>query len=492
VVSDVLLEMRGIVKHYGTVKANDGVDLSVRTGSVTALLGENGSGKSTLMKILLGLVPCDGGSISFEGNMLGRHSPGAARTLGIGMIHQHFMLAEALSVLENVRLVTDASADEVRRISSLYGLAVDPNACVSQLSLGERQRVEIMKALLAGAKLLVLDEPTSNLSPPEVEGLFAVIARLRSEGKTTIFISHKLTEVLALCDDFIVLRDGRAVGAGAIADTNQNALATMMVGREVGIAYERTTHAAGEVRLELSDVSVPGDAATVPLTDIDLIVRAGEVVAIAGVDGNGQRELAEAIAGMRRCKRGRILVDGVDMTHSLMRQRVSAGVAYIPADRKTTSLVPALSVAENLVLRDVDRFSRRGWMNRVKIRALAQQTLQRFDIKAASIHSPVKRLSGGNQQKIVIARELDRVPKVLVAMQATWGLDPRTSQFVLEQILRLRDAGAAILYISSELEEVLRLGDRIGFLFQGRLTPPVARQELEIAQIGLKMSGIAA
>jgi simple sugar transport system ATP-binding protein len=492
VVSEVLLEMRGIVKHYGTITANDGIDLSVRTGSITALLGENGSGKSTLMKILLGLVPRDGGSISFEGNILGRHSPGAARALGIGMIHQHFMLAEALSVLENVRLATEASADEVRRVSSLYGLAVDPNAPVSQLSLGERQRVEIMKALLAGAKLLVLDEPTSNLSPPEVESLSAAIARLRSEGKTTIFISHKLTEVLALCDDFIVLRDGRAVGAGAIADTNQNALATMMVGREVGTAYQRATHTAGEVRLELSDVSAPGDAAAVPLTDIDLIVRAGEVVAIAGVDGNGQRELAEAIAGMRRCKRGRILVDGVDMTHSLTRQRIAAGVAYIPADRKTTSLVPALSVAENLVLRDVGRFSRRGWMNRVEIRALAQQTLQRFDIKAASLQSPVRRLSGGNQQKIVVARELGRVPKVLVAMQATWGLDPRTTQFVLEQILRLRDAGAAILYISSELEEVLRLGDRIGFLFQGRLKPPVARRELEISQIGLMMSGIAA
>jgi general nucleoside transport system ATP-binding protein len=492
VAGDALLEMRGIVKNYGPIKANDGIDLTVGAGSVLGLLGENGSGKSTLMKILFGMVPKDSGSIVFKGRALAGHSPRVARSLGIGMIHQHFMLAEAMTALENVQLAAAASADQVRRISANYGLDVDPGAVVGHLALGERQRVEIMKALLAGAELLILDEPTSNLSAPEVERLAAVIRRLRDEGKAVIFISHKLIEVMALCSRFVVLRNGSVVGAGEISGTGQDRLANMMVGSEMGKPYQRFAVPAGEDRLELDDLSVPGGPDAVELDAISLQVRAGDVLAVAGVDGNGQRELADTIAGLRRPSRGRLVIDGIDETHASVARRMAAGIAYIPADRATTSLVPAMSIAENLILRDVRLrpFSRCSWLNRSAIQAHARRAVAQFDIKTTSVRSTVAQLSGGNRQKIVVARELGRSPKILVAQQATWGLDPRATQFVLDEVLRLRDAGAAILYISSELDEVLRIGDRIGVMFRGRMSRPVRRMDADLEQIGLMMGGI--
>ena len=489
---DVLLELRGIVKNYGEVKANAGIDLTVEAGCVLGLLGENGSGKSTLMNILFGMVRKDSGSIRFRGRLLAENSPRAARALGIEMIHQHFMLAEAMTVLDNVRLAVAASKDQVRQISVHYGLEIDPDAVIAHLSLGERQRVEIIKALIAGARLLILDEPTSNLSAPEVARLTAVIAQLRSEGKAVIFISHKLAEVLDLCDRYAVLRDGRVVGTGAIVDTTREELAALMVGREMTQPYHRAALKAGNVCLELDAVSTLGGSDAMPLTHIQLTVRAGEVLAVAGVDGNGQRELAETIAGTRRASRGRVLLRGIDVTRESVTQRVNAGIAYIPADRATTSLVQGMSVAENLILRDVRRrpFSKWSWLNQDTILLHAKHMMALFDIKAPSWKSRVAGLSGGNQQKIVVARELGRAPKLLVAVQATWGLDPRSTQFVLDEMLRLRDAGTAILYISSELEEVVGLGDRIAVLFQGRMSQPVPRADADLEEIGLLMGGV--
>ncbi len=497
-----LLQMRGIVKTYGELRANDGVDLDVAGGEIVGLLGENGSGKSTLMKVLYGITRADAGGILLRGRELSGHDPKTAAAAGIGMIHQHFMLVDAMTVAENVMLGWDEAgrwlrrrdiAGRIREASARFGLDLDPDQAVAGLSLGRRQRVEILKAVLRGAELLILDEPTSNLSPPEVAGLLGVLRQLRADGRGIVFISHKMAEVRDVCDRVVVLRDGRVTGGGPVAATTDAALAMMMVGRDLSAPLTRAGAAPGRPLLTVEGLGGPGLGGP-GLRAVSFTIAAGEVLALCGVDGNGQTELAEALSGLTPPAAGRIVLDGRDITRASVAARMAAGLAYLPADRARTSLVQAMTVAENIGLRDMGRppFSRARVLDGRALRRAAEQAIARYEIRAPGPGQLVRRLSGGNQQKIAVAREIARAPKVLVAAQATWGLDPGATRFVRERVLALRDAGAAVLYISSELEEVLALGDRIGVMFDGRVDGVTPRAAVDVGRIGLLMAGRAA
>ncbi len=496
-----LLEMRGICKRYGAVHANRNVDLAVRHGCILGLLGENGSGKSTLMKVLFGLVRPDAGTITFRGKRLEGHDPQAALAAGIGMIHQHFTLVEGMSVVENVMLGwvsagrwlrRRAVAELLRTEGRRYGLEVEPEATVADLPFGRRQRVEILKAVLRGAHLLVLDEPTSNLSPPEVSGLLGALRRLRDEGRAVVFISHKLREVLDVCDEVVVLRAGNVVGQSPVGGLSETALTHLMVGHEppplpVGRAPTTTRD-----RLQVRNLSLRDAKGVWRLRDVSFDLRSGEILAVAGVDGNGQGELAETVAGIRRATDGEVRLDGRDLRRCDARARVAAGVAYVPVDRATTSLVPGMTVAENLALRD---FSRSPWRNGLFLdagafRRTAQAAVARFDVRCADVDAPAGSLSGGNAQKLVLAREFGRQPAVLLALQPTWGLDPAAARFVVAQILALRHAGGAILYLSAELDEVFAVGDRIAVMYGGRLSPPQLRSAADRKGVGQLMAGL--
>jgi simple sugar transport system ATP-binding protein len=493
--------MHGIVKNYGAVRANRGINFIVGERRVVGLLGENGSGKSTLMKILFGMIRPDSGSVVFQGKTLLNHKPDMAIAAGIGMIHQHLTLVDAMTVTENVMLgwtdagafpKTRAIASRIEEASRTYSLAVHPGDVVGKLSFGQRQRVEIVKALLRGSKLLILDEPTSNLSPPEVAGLLAVIRRLKEEGHSVVFISHKLTEVMEICDEVVVLRDGAVSGRGQIADATRESLARMMVDRDLQEPIERQNHVPGDVLLDVERLSRPGGTGGHPLDDISFTVRAGEVLGVAGVDGNGQRELLDTLAGVTPAKTGRIRLNGIDITRMNVRQRLELGLAYIPVDRISTSLVPGFTIAENMVMRDIDRppLAFGPFINARAMKDMAQTRIAAFNIRAPNADVPASSLSGGNQQKIVVAREIGRQPKLLLAFQPTWGLDPGATRFVLDQILFLRDSGAAILYVSAELEEVLTLGDRIAVMSRGRLSCPAPRGSIDVTEIGMLMGGV--
>lgn len=502
--SGALLEMRGISKSYGTVRANRGVDLTVMPAQIVGLLGENGSGKSTLMKVLFGMVRPDEGGIVYDGRELDTGRPKAALQAGIAMIHQHFTLVEAMTVAENLMLGWSGTtgpwldrrgvAAQVRDAAARYGLEIDPDARVEQLALGEKQRVEILKAILRGAHLLILDEPTSILSPPEIARLLDFLRRFRTEGHSVIFITHKLGEVLAVADQVVVLRDGQVAGTAAVAGATRESLARLMVGREtsaVAAALPAAATAAGRVRLQVRALAARDASGVERLKDASFDLRAGEILALAGIDGNGQGELADALAGLARPTRGRILMDEVDITRGGATQRLAAGIAYIPADRAGTSLVQGMSIEENLMLRDVGRapYSRLGRIQRGAARRLSIERTRDFDVRAASPDAPARTLSGGNQQKVALARELGRQPEVVIAFQPTWGLDPGATRFVIDRLRRLRDQGAAVLYISSELEEVLAVGDRVGVLSEGRIVDLVPRAEADIERIGLAMAG---
>ena len=477
-----LLSMRGIIKRFGAVAANDGIDLEVGPGRIVGLLGENGSGKSTLMRVLFGMTRPDAGGIVFKGRELSDHTPAIAMRAGIAMIHQHLTLVDAATVLENVMLGwSDAGrilrrraiASRIREASESLGLDLDPASRVADLPLGRRQRVEILKAVLRGADLLILDEPTSNLAPPEVEGVLGVLRRLRDGGKGVVFISHKLTEVMAVCDEIVVLRAGRVASRTAVAGASREGLAAAMIGQDLAPRPTRQVRGAGDtarVRLRAAALHGPG------LQPIDLDLVGGEVLGLAGVDGNGQIELVELLAGMRRAASGSLLLDGHDITRRSVVARTASGLATMPADRSRTSLVRTMSVADNLHLR------------RRAVRPDTRATMRRFDIRAAGPNVPAGRLSGGNQQKIVVAREIGAEPAVLVAHQATSGLDPAATGFVLDRIRDLRDRGAAVLYVSSELEEILAVADRVGVMFEGRIIGPVARSRADPVRLGLAMS----
>ena len=509
-----MLELLNMHKRFGALTALDGVSVRLAGGRVHGLLGENGAGKSTLMNIAYGLTRPDSGQLLIDAKEVNFKSPADAIASRVGMVHQHFMLAGAMSVLDNVLLGDRRcgqilnrrkAADKLAAMADRLGLAVDPWARVERLSVGQQQRVEILKALWRDARVLILDEPTAVLTPAEAEQLFGAMERLRGEGRSVVFISHKLGEVMRICDDLTVLRRGRVVWEGNAKEVSAEELARQMVGRTVEIV-SRTDRSPGEAQ-EAERQQRPGQTrmSTPPkgellleqvvadgLVDVSFSLAPGEILGIAGVDGNGQQELAEVVVGLRRISTGQISFHGQDISALSFKARLQMGIAHIPNDRKREALVPAMSITENLILKRHDRppFSRTGVISWSAAAGVARELCGRFDIRAASTDAPVGTLSGGNQQKVVLARELAMAdPRLIVAMNPVRGLDVAAANFVYQRLLERRAAGSAILLISSELDELLALCDRIAVLYAGRLTmtqfPETGRDE-----IGGLMAGI--
>jgi len=495
------LRMENITKTFPGVIANDQVNLEVRPGEIHALLGENGAGKSTLMNVLYGLYRPDEGQIYIEDRPVEIDSPDDAIELGIGMVHQHFMLVRPLTVTENIILglpgdrgiVIDyeAAKKRINGLSEIYGLVVDPDAAIRDLSVGIEQRVEIIKALYRGARLLILDEPTAVLTPQEIEGLFAIMRRLVEAGNSIIFISHKLDEVMEISDRVTVLRAGTAVDTVDTADTNKRELARMMVGREVLFRVDRPPAEQGEVVLDVRDLVVNDDRGVPAVRNLSLSVRAGEVVGLAGVDGNGQKELAEALTGLRRPEEGTVLINGRDATKMDAGQLLQFNIAYVPEDRQREGLVLDFSLSENVIAKRFRRrpFSARGFLRRPPIRRYAQELIERFDVRTPGVEMEAKTLSGGNQQKLVLARELAEEPALIITAQATRGLDVGATEFVEQQVLEQRSHGAAVLYISTELEEIFKLSDRIAVIHRGQIMGIVRPDEVTPEELGLMMAG---
>jgi ABC-type uncharacterized transport system ATPase subunit len=499
------LEMKNIVKRFGDVLADDDVCLDVERGEVHALLGENGAGKSTLMNILYGLYSPDRGTISIGGERVHITSPHEAIKHHIGMIHQHFMLVPRLSVAENVILglpsprppllgIREAER-QVDQLARKYELPIDPKALVSQLPVGLQQRVEILKALYRKTDLLILDEPTSVLTPLEVTALLKVIKRLTEEGLAVIFITHKLNEVMAVSNRITVLRRGRVVATTKTSETDQTQLANMMVGKEVNLSLDRTPSKAGRKLLEVRHLTIKSGRKP-KLNDISFDVCGGEIVGVAGVDGNGQEELAEAIAGLCPVTDGQILIDGRDVTHLSPRGRIERGLAYIPADRQRVGVIMDLSVEENLILKNFyyRPYSRQRFLLQHKpIKAHADNMIRMFDIKVSHGRAAISSLSGGNQQKVILAREISGKPDILIAMQPTRGLDVGSTNYVHQRILEHREAGGATLLISTELDEIIALCDRFAIIYEGEIMDIVfGAKEVNFEQISLMMAGVRA
>ena len=498
------LEMLDIAKQFPGVLANDHVYFDVRSGEVHALLGENGAGKSTLMRILYGLYQPSSGQISLNGQPVEIRRPSDSIRLGIGMIHQHFMLVPSLTVAENVALglpssqgpLTDLGkvSRRILELAELYGLQVDPDVPVWQLAVGEQQRVEIVKALYRGAALLILDEPTAVLTPQEVDELFITLRKMAREGHALVFISHKLHEVLDISDRITVLRDGRVVGSKPTADTTKAELARMMVGRELAAPGERTTGGAGSVRLDLQGISALSDRGTVALRGVDLQVRAGEILGLAGVSGNGQRELAEVITGLRPATGGQVLLGGEDLTGATPGRIMDRGLAYIPEERNRDGMIRDFSVSENLILREHGKqpYARAGFLSFRAIERICAELVRSFNVKTPSLETPMKNLSGGNVQKVILARELSRRPEVLIAAQPARGLDIGAAEYVHQRLLEQRNAGTATLLISEDLDEILALSDRIVVIYEGQIMGEVSRESATPEQLGLLMAGVGA
>ncbi len=496
------VELRGITKRFPGVVANEDVDLSVADGEVLALLGENGAGKSTLMNVLFGLYHPDEGEILLDGEPVRLASPADAIAAGIGMVHQHFMLVPVFSVTENVMLGVEPTGrfgtidrGEARRrvaeLSQRYGLEVDPDALVEDLPVGVQQRVEILKALYRDARCLILDEPTAVLTPTEIDDLLGIVRALKEGGRSVIFISHKLREVLAIADRISVLRRGRVVGEVSPAETDEQSLATLMVGREVRLLVDKAPAEPGDAVLDVRDLVVRDERGHVAVAGVDLEVRAGEILAIAGVQGNGQTELVEALAGMRAVEGGMVALDGRDITTASPAERFAAGVAHVPEDRQRHGLIGSFPVQDNLVL-NVARSApfASGWrVNRSAVRAHAEQLVRDFDVRTPSVDAPAGTLSGGNQQKVIVAREFSHGERLLMLAQPTRGLDVGSIQYIHRRIVDKRDAGAAVLLVSSELDEILALADRIAVIYRGRIIGVLDRATATRDAVGLLMAG---
>jgi general nucleoside transport system ATP-binding protein len=494
------IEMRGIVKRFPGVVANDGITFVVRRGEIHALLGENGAGKSTLMNVLFGLYHPDEGEILVDGAPARFHGPRDAVNAGLGMVHQHFMLIPRFTVTENVimgsegpNLVLDrrAAARRVADIAERYGLRVDPTATVGDLPVGVQQRVEILRALYQGGRTLILDEPTALLTPQEVEELYGILHRLRENGDTIVFITHKLREVAAISDRVTVIRRGRTVGTRETKDTTADELAALMVGREVNLRVVRPPANPGAPVLQVEGLHAAGTRGEEALRGIDFSVRRGEIVGVCGVEGNGQAELVEVLAGLRRPSAGRVLLDGQDTAGKNPDEVRRAGLCYIPEDRHGRGLVLPFSLTENVLLGNTgnEPFSKGGRIDYPACEALTADLMQTFDVRAPSPQTPAGALSGGNQQKLIIARELHRQPEVILAVQPTRGLDVGAIEFVHKQLVAERDKGRGVLLVSFDLDEILDLSDRILVMFGGRIVGEFAGGGATRTELGLLMGG---
>jgi general nucleoside transport system ATP-binding protein len=500
--SGSVLELQGITKRYPGIVADDHVDFDLRRGEVHALLGENGAGKSTLMNILYGLTKPDEGDILVGGKHVSFSSAKDAIESGIGMVHQHFMLIPVMTVAENIVLgvepvrdgvlLDERGAEErVRELSQQFGLAVDPTALVSSITVGQQQRVEILKALYRGAEILILDEPTAVLTPQEAGELFAIVRSLQADGKSIIFITHKLNEVLEIADRITVLRRGKRIDTVSRQGATEEGLARMMVGREVLLRVDKAPASPTDVALEVKDLQVVDERDLEKVRGVSFTVRRGEIVAIAGVDGNGQTELVEAITGLRRIASGTVAVGGREFEgHVTPRMMIDAGIGHIPEDRHRRGLVLEFNLAENIALHDYDRppDSKRGWLYPARLVQRAARLIKEFDIRGGGPLTLARALSGGNQQKVVVAREVARNPVVLIAAQPTRGLDVGAIEYVHRRLVAERDAGRAILLVSLELDEVLSLADRIIVMYEGRIVGEHAAGAGE-EEIGLEMLG---
>ncbi|EST12367.1 ABC transporter ATP-binding protein [Sporolactobacillus laevolacticus] len=495
------IEMRHIRKEFPGIVANDDITLQVEEGEIHALFGENGAGKSTLMNVLFGLYQPDQGEIYVHGKKAVIHDPNDATRLGIGMVHQHFMLIDKFTVAENIVLGKEPkkhglldmakAVKIVKELSEKYGLDVDPNQKVEDITVGMQQRVEILKTLYRGSDILIFDEPTAVLTPLEIQELIVIMKRLVKEGKSIILITHKLKEIFEACDRCTVIRRGKNIDSVAISDTNPSELASMMVGRKVNVQVNDAPYEPKEKVLEVDHLTVLDSRKVNVIKELNLTVHGGEILGIAGVDGNGQTELIEAIAGLRKVKNGRIKINGQDVTNQKTRKIIEAGLGYIPEDRQKHGLVLDFSIGENMVLQTYYKkpYAQLGILQNKVITKKAKQLIQEFDVRTPSEKTLARSLSGGNQQKVIVAREVDRSPELLIAAQPTRGLDIGAIEFIHGKLIDEKKKGKAVLLVSFELDEILRLSDRIAVIYEGNIIDIVNPKETDENELGLLMAG---
>lgn len=496
-----VIEMREITKIFGEFVANDKINLHLRRGEIHALLGENGAGKSTLMNMLAGLLEPTSGEITVNGQVVKLDSPSKAASLGIGMVHQHFMLVEAFTVAENIILGSEVTkngvldikkaSQEIKELSEKYGLAVDPSAKIEDISVGAQQRVEILKTLYRGADILIFDEPTAVLTPAEIDELMVIMKNLVKEGKSIILITHKLDEIRAVSDRVTVIRRGKSIETVEIAGATNQDLAEMMVGRSVSFTTEKQASEPKEVVLSIKDLVVHENRGIPAVKNLSLDVRAGEIVGIAGIDGNGQSELIQAITGLRKVKSGSIKIKGEEVVGLPPRKITEMQVSHVPEDRHRDGLVLDMSISENIALQTYykEPLSKNGILNYTNIHKYARKLMEEFDVRAANDYVPASALSGGNQQKAIIAREVDRDPDLLIVSQPTRGLDVGAIEYIHKRLIGERDKGKAVLVVSFELDEILNLSDRIAVIHDGKIQGIVTPAETNKQELGILMAG---
>jgi simple sugar transport system ATP-binding protein len=498
---EYVIEMLGIRKEFPGIVANDNITLQLKQGEIHALLGENGAGKSTLMNVLFGLYQPEQGEIRVRGKAVKITNPNIANDLGIGMVHQHFMLVDKFTVTENIILGKETKSglkidlkkaeQEVREISERYGLAVDPQAKIADISVGMQQRVEILKTLYRGAEILIFDEPTAVLTPQEIKELIQIMKTLIKEGKSIILITHKLKEIMEVCDRCTVIRKGVGIGTVNVSETNPNELASLMVGREVTFKTEKADAKPAQSVLEINGLIVKDSRGLTAVNNLNLDVKAGEILGIAGVDGNGQTELIEAISGLRKSESGSIQLNGKEIRNLPPRKITEAGTGHIPQDRHKHGLVLDFPIGENMVLQTYYKspFSKTGVLNFKQIYQKAKSLIQEFDVRTPSEFTLARALSGGNQQKAIIGREVDRNPDLLIAAQPTRGLDVGAIEFIHKRLIEQRDNGKAVLLLSFELDEILNVSDRIAVIYEGEIVAIVNPKETTEQELGLLMAG---
>ncbi|MEB9681255.1 heme ABC transporter ATP-binding protein [Bacillus thuringiensis serovar pingluonsis] len=498
---EYVIEMNNITKVFPGIVANDDITLQVKQGEIHALLGENGAGKSTLMNVLFGLYQPEQGEIKIKGNPVKIINPNIANDLGIGMVHQHFMLVHNFTVTENIilgnepkkngKIAVEEAAKEIKQLSEQYGLAVDPHAKIEDISVGMQQRVEILKTLYRGAEILIFDEPTAVLTPQEIHELIQIMKKLVQEGKSIILITHKLKEIMEVCDRCTIIRKGKGIGTVNVAETDEHKLAELMVGRQVNFKTEKIEAKPKEEVLSIANLIVHDTRKLPAVKGLDLTVRAGEIVGIAGIDGNGQSELIEAITGLRKVESGSIAIKGKEITNWPVRRITEEGIGHIPEDRHKHGLVLDFSVRDNIVLQTYYKnpFSKKGILNFSKITQKAKALIEQFDVRTPSEQTLARALSGGNQQKAIIAREVDRNPDLLIAAQPTRGLDVGAIEFIHKKLIEQRDNGKAVLLLSLELDEILNVSDRVAVIYEGKIVAIVDAKETNEQQLGLLMAG---